>query len=440
MLVYIHVPFCSSRCNYCAFHSMPLAGETESSRAELIQTYLDSLLLELAHYGDKMGGKSVRSVFFGGGTPSILPPRAIGVIMERLRRYFKLSPKAEITLEANPESLRERGKTEDYLACGINRISLGLQSLDDGVLRMLGRPHKGRDSINAVFTAREAGFTNINIDLMWGLPGQSMRQWLQTLKEAITLGPDHISPYGLTLEPGTAMEKECEAGTLVLPPERDQSIMYMEGAAFLEANGFLQYEISNFARMGFQCRHNMGYWEGHDYLGLGPSSTSTISSRRWTNPASLNVWAERAKQGNLDSMPELLTPRTRILELIMLRLRTARGLRLKAYRDLTGHDFVKDQQKMIQAMHENGLIRIRNGYLSLTRSGMLVSNAILANIFESVENALRNETLPIKGPAKEDKAIEEVNIAAEGNIFVAGEARSAENESVKATPVIWPRK
>lgn len=422
MLLYIHVPFCASKCSYCAFHSIAL-GKSGPEQSAHLQKYVDTLLLELAHYGDLYPGKAVQSVFFGGGTPSLLPPAVIGAIMERVNRYFSLSPRAEVTLEANPESLRSKKSVGEYLAAGINRLSIGVQSLDEDALRMLGRPHKAMDSMQSVFMAREAGFANINIDLMWGLPGQSMRQWLQTLKDAVRLAPDHISAYGLSLEPGTDLEKKCESGILTLPPERDQSIMFMEGAAFLEANGYLHYEISNFARMGFQCRHNLGYWEGADYLGLGPSSTSTIGDRRWTNPSSIKAWEELASKPGANVETEILTPKTRLLELIMLRLRTARGLRLKAYKDLTGHDFLHDHQKIVQTMHENGLVRIRNGYMSLTRSGMLVSNTIISNLFERVESVLGPNFAGPATLADTDKKKEKT---------------PAPLPTAAALPVIWP--
>lgn len=388
MLIYIHVPFCRSKCNYCAFHSLALGRRIEGSHAELINNYVDTLMLELAHYGEKLGNTEVESVFFGGGTPSLLPPEVIGSFLDKAARYFKMSSKAEVTLEANPESLRGRNALPGFLSAGVNRLSIGVQSFDDNILRMLGRQHKAADSLAAVFAAREAGFQNVGIDLMWGLPGQSMRQWLQTLEEAVKLAPDHISSYGLTLEHGTVLEEEVSSGALHLPPERDQSIMFMRGAAYLEANGYLHYEISNFARMGYQCAHNVGYWEGKDYLGLGPSSTSTIDDKRWTNPAAPGAWSELIRNGNPGGNAETLTPKIRALEMVMLGLRTARGLRLKDFRDFTGRDFLRDNQQLVQALHENGLARIRNGYLSLTRSGMLVSNAIISNIFESVENAL----------------------------------------------------
>lgn len=394
MLVYIHVPFCSTRCRYCAFYSSPLGRGVDPVSSPVVRDYVDTLFMELAHWGDRLGGSPVQTVFFGGGTPSLLPPRVIALVMERLGRYFNLAPKAEVTLEANPESLRGGHRVAQYLEAGINRLSIGIQTLDESMLRMLGRPHKAQDSLHAAFLAREAGCANINVDLMWGLPGQSVRQWLQTLKDVARMSPDHISAYGLTLEPGTPLELDVEEGRLMLPPERDQNIMFMEGAALLEQHGYLHYEISNFARMGFQCRHNMGYWEGEDYLGLGPSATSTIGGRRWTNPASQKAWDARIREGSLGQDVEELTPQTRVLELLMLRLRTARGLRVKAYREMTGRDFVRDHQRLVQALHENGLIRIRNGYLRLTRRGMLVSNSILSNLFERTREVLRHGLAP----------------------------------------------
>lgn len=414
MLLYIHVPFCVSRCKYCAFHSLPV-GKNDTG---MINEYLDALLMEIALYGEKFPGTRIQSIFFGGGTPSLLPPKAIAVIMDRIAKAFKIAPKPEITLEANPETLKGGSVMYDLLDSGINRLSLGAQSLDDNMLRMLGRPHKAQDAINAIMGAKAAGFGNVSVDLMWGLPNQSIRQWLQTLKEITQLGVEHISSYGLTLEPGTTMEKECSEGRLMLPPERDQALMFMEGAALLESRGFIQYEISNFARMGYQSRHNMGYWEGADYLGLGPSSTSTVGNVRWTNPANMETWKTLADNRKLAENKEILTPRTRLLELVMLRLRTARGLRLKAYRDMTGRDFIKDHKKIVQAMYDNGLVKILNGYLSLTRSGMLVSNAVIGNLFERI-----NESL--------DKAPGE-------NLKHGGMPLSPPDANIVPRPIIWP--
>lgn len=388
MLIYIHVPFCRTRCHYCAFHSIALGKGVEANTSPLVRDYVDTLLLELAHWGDMLGAYEVPTIFFGGGTPSLLPPKIIGTIIDRIAKYFKLKDKAEITIEANPESLRSKKIVQEYLKSGVNRLSIGIQSLDENTLHMLGRPHKAKDSLHTIFSVREAGCANISMDLMWGLPNQSVRQWLQMLKDAVRMGPDHISTYGLTLEPGTPIELDINEGKLRVPPERDQNIMFMEGASFLEASGYLHYEISNFAKMGYQCKHNIGYWEGEDYLGVGPSSTSTIDGKRWTNPASQKAWDSRVRSHELGHQAENLTKNIRVLEMIMLRLRTSQGLKLKLYQEMTGRDFLKDNKRLIQALHENALIRIRNGYLRLTRSGMLVSNSILTNLFEKTEKAL----------------------------------------------------
>ena len=386
MQLYIHVPFCRTRCRYCAFHTQALGRS--ASALSLVRQYVDTLFLELALWGDRLGKQSVSTVFFGGGTPSILPVSVIAALLTRIRKYFKLEKGAEITLEGNPESLLARNYLPDLLTAGVNRISVGVQSIHAPHLKMLGRIHSAREAIHAVMAARAAGVQNLSLDLMWGLPEQGVRQWLTMLKEVLQLRPEHISLYGLTLEPDTPLEKDFRLGKVELPPERDQSLMYLEGAELLESAGYIHYEISNFARMGFQCRHNLGYWEGADYLGLGPSAGSTLNGRRWTNPALALEWTAAVKSGAPDAEAEELSVQTRVLELIMLRLRTSRGLRVKAYRDLTGRDFLRDHKALVQALHERGLIRIRNGYLRFTRSGMLVSNSILSKFFADTETKI----------------------------------------------------
>ncbi|MCR4665999.1 MAG: radical SAM family heme chaperone HemW [Desulfovibrio sp.] len=399
MLLYIHVPFCRSRCRYCAFHSEALGRSVDPYASVAVRDYVDTLLLELATFGDRLGGAHIQTVFFGGGTPSLLPPRIVGILLERVRRYFTLDDGAEITLEANPESLKGSLVPSQLLEAGVNRLSIGLQSLDPDMLHILGRSHKAQDSLHAVYTAREAGFANIGVDLMWGLPGQSVRHWLQTLKDVVRLAPEHISAYGLTLEPGTPLEKASRTEDLRLPPERDQNIMFLEGAAFLERHGYIQYEISNFARMGYQCRHNTGYWSGVDYLGLGPSATSTIAGKRWTNPSNRKAWEEKVKSGtDRSDEEEVITPLIRVLETIMLSLRTSRGLSFARYKAMTGHEFLTDHRRMVQAMHENGLVRIRNGYMRLTPNGMVVSNSILSNLFEQTKKIL-TDPLPELDPS-----------------------------------------
>ncbi|MBR3664986.1 MAG: radical SAM family heme chaperone HemW [Desulfovibrio sp.] len=407
MLIYIHVPFCRQRCHYCAFQAQALGRDVEPVSSQAMRDYVDTLLMELAIWGDRLAGRRVETIFFGGGTPSLLPPKIVGIILDRLHKIFTIEDNAEISLEANPESLKGTLLPSQYLACGINRLSLGLQSLDGDMLRVLGRVHKAQDSLNSLLAAREAGFVNIGVDLMWGLPGQSVRHWLQSLKDVVRLAPEHISAYGLTLEEGTVLERQCRQGLFTLPPERDLNIMFVEGAAYLESQGYLQYEISNFSRMGYQCRHNLGYWQGLDYLGLGPSATSTIDNKRWTNPAHQKAWTEKIAKGQVAGHEEVLTPLIRVLEMIMLSLRTVRGLSLKRYKDMTGHDFLVDHRRMVQALHENALIRIRQGWLRLTPSGMVVSNAIISNLFEQTKKVLTEPLPPLTAEPVQSLRVED---------------------------------
>ena len=382
MLLYIHVPFCRKKCAYCSFYSLPLEGGGYTE----ISGYLASLLRELSLWGERLGKAPVETVFFGGGTPSLLPAEAVAGILERVRAVFDLDAAAEISMEANPESALAPGWLYAARKAGVNRLSLGVQSLDDQALGILGRPHSAREAAYACEQARNAGFSNLSLDFMWGLPGrgaaQSQVQWLRQLKEAVALQPEHISAYGLTLEEDSPLAAACEAGDLVLPSEREQATMYLAGAEFLEAQGFMQYEISNFARMGFECRHNIGYWEGKPYLGLGPAATSTLGARRWTNPADLTAWQAAVRAGELGQDHEDLDLETRLREMIMLRLRMTRGLPLKEWRAQSGRSFTKDHKALVTALQQNGLASLRKNAFRLTRSGMLVSNTIISHFFE----------------------------------------------------------
>lgn len=386
MLLYIHVPFCRAKCRYCAFYSEPLDHEPGLGGAMRLRGYTDALLMELALWGDRLGRREVSTIFFGGGTPSLLPMKTMGIIMDRIRRTFSIRSDAEISLEANPESLTDRAAVRELRRLGFNRLSLGFQSLNDAHLELLGRPHRGMEASGAFNLARDAGFNNINVDLIWGLPGQKVSQWLQLIKAVRDMQPEHVSAYGLTLEPGTPLAQDVECGRLQLPDERDMAVMYAEGSALLEEKGLMQYEISNYARIGFQCRHNCGYWEGQDYLGLGPSATSTIEGHRWTNPSSFGEWGRDVTRRRLGLQAEHLTPREQLEELIMLRLRTVKGLRLKDFQAMAGEDLVNANPKLFQALHQSKFIRILSGHLRLTRKGMLVSNSILSALFETLEH------------------------------------------------------
>jgi len=373
MLLYIHVPFCRGKCRYCSFVSRPFdMGQVEA--------YVASLLLEIRHWGRKLSRPKLETIYFGGGTPSLLPPWALARIMPELRRQFDLDDVVEWTFEANPDSAVDGPYLKSLLKYGVNRLSLGVQSLSDTDLRFLGRPHDAGQALAAYGLARRVGFKNISLDFIWGLPGQREAVWLEQLKAAVKLRPEHLSCYGLTVEAGTPLAEDVAAGGVELPGENEQGRMYVRGAEFLEEAGYLQYEISNFARMGFMSRHNSGYWEGKSYLGLGPAAVSTLAGVRHENSSDLREWGALVRAGKCGQGGVALAAAEKAREMVMLSLRTAKGLRLAAYRQATGRDFIKDNEGLVTALRQNELIRISAGHLRLTKNGFLVSNVILERL------------------------------------------------------------
>ncbi len=381
MLLYVHVPFCRAKCHYCGFHSVvPQPGAME--------TYVDALRLEMALWSDRLGRPIVNTVYIGGGTPSLLPPKALTALGDGLRRAFAFAEDVEFTVEGNPESLGAMDTLQALKDVGVTRLSMGVQSVRPADLTMLGRAHTHRQTLVALEQARLLGFNEISLDLMFGLPDTRLKQWLDVLRNAAELGPQHLSCYGLTVEPDTPLERACLERRLALPSEDEQAKMFIYGADYLEERGYLQYEISNFARLGYQSRHNLGYWEGKPYLGLGPSAVSTMGGARWTNPADLRAYATAVRERTLGDGAETLSPQDRLKEMLMLRLRTTRGLNLRGYRLLTGEALLHRHRALVEALSRKDLIRIKDGYMRLTRNGMLVSNAILTHLFAQEDAAV----------------------------------------------------
>ena len=394
MLLYIHVPFCRRRCGYCAFHSQALPD------GRIPEAYLASLLEEIRRWAEALPRSSlgpVESIFFGGGTPSLLEAAQVGLVLEEIARRFAVAPDCECTLEGNPDSLARPGLLADLRACGISRLSMGVQSLDDRELAMLGRLHTAAQCREVVALARRAGFANLSLDLMWCLPGQTPQGWLATLKQACDLAPEHLSAYALSIEEGTPFEARSLAGELAQPGEAEAEAMFLEGRALLEDRGYAQYEISNYAREGFRCRHNLGYWQGVDYLGLGPSAVSTLNGRRWTDPPDLERWAQNVASGRLAEDPEAITPATRLLETVMLRLRTADGLPLAGYAALAGRSLLEDAGAFLGELCRQGLLVMDKKRIALTPRGMLVSSAVISELFLRLERAELART-PTPGP------------------------------------------
>jgi oxygen-independent coproporphyrinogen-3 oxidase len=332
--------------------------------------------------------RTIETVFFGGGTPTLLPAQALIKVLDDLRSAFTFAQDAEISLEANPESVPDVPEIKLLSRAGFNRVSLGVQSFSDAQLALLGRLHTAEDARDAFERLRKGGLRNISLDLMWALPGQRPQAWLNELKQAVELSPAHLSCYALSLEPGTALansaaaEKHGSGGIDPLPKEREQSLMYVQGIEYLASQGYIQYEISNMSRMGFSCRHNMGYWTGADYLGLGPSAVSTITGQRLTNSRDHLLWQSAVESGKTCAAPEEIDKATRLLETVMLRLRTSRGLPLDLYQELSGRDFIRDHGPLVRLLASKKLAALRNRHLRLTLPGMLVSNSIIEKLFE----------------------------------------------------------
>jgi len=348
----------------------------------MVQIYLTSLKNEIIFWSNEFNFPAISSIYLGGGTPSLLSSEILDQIINWINKYFHLAPGLEFTLEANPESLDKKEKVSALRKIGVNRISLGIQSLNDEDLNFLGRVHTAKQAQTSFRLLREAGFANISLDFIWGLPGQTLPKWLGMLKKVVKLKPEHISCYALTIEPGTKLAQIKDK--LTLPDENEQGKMYVYGGELLESEGYLQYEISNFARIGYSCRHNQGYWDGQDFLGLGPSAVSTIKDKRWQNPANIKDYQKLVEQKFKGLEYEFLDEKKKTNELVMLSLRTSKGLKLKTYRQLTGKNFVQEYATLVNLLHKNHLIRLCNGYLRLTKTGMLVSDTIIERFMEEV--------------------------------------------------------
>lgn len=379
--LYVHAPFCRAKCRYCAFYSAPCGPAGPGAQA--LSRYVAALEAEAKTQASRLGRVAAPTLFFGGGTPSLLGPNGLARVFAILRAQFDLLPHAEISLEANPDSA-----TPEFLAAaralGVNRLSLGVQSLDNAMLASLGRAHDAAQARAAFAAARAAGFDNIGLDLIFGLPGQGVEHWLDTLRQAAALGPEHLSCYGLTIEPGTPLAADADA-LAALPDEDAQAEMFLRGAELLAAQGYAHYEVSNYARTGgpdLRCRHNLSCWRGEDVLGLGPAAVSTLSGPgaplRWANPAHLADWEGLALSGRAGQAdPEALSPRIRAREALMLALRTAEGLDLDAYALAHGADLRVHRAELLAQLERAGLARAAAGRLALTPAGMLVSNSVI---------------------------------------------------------------
>jgi len=369
--LYIHIPFCLSKCLYCDFYSL--------TSISAIPDFLDALFKEMEMYHNRFN--PFDTVYIGGGTPSLLSFQQLESILISVKENFDLISDPEITpettIETNPADLN-RSFLESMRKVGINRINIGVQSFDEKVLDFLGRRHSVRQAISAVEASRKAGFHNIGLDLIYGVPAQDIESWLDTLRQAVAFSPEHISCYQLTLEAKTPLGIRCQAGEFSLPGEELEYEFFMKTSEFLEDAGYIHYEVSNFARgKEHTSRHNQKYWDHSPYLGLGPSAHSFQCNQRWWNHRSLDQYLAAINAGNLPvEGTETLTMEQLRLEALYLGLRTKKGIFLQDFKNQYHTDLFTEKKKILAKLEEEGFISIQDGYLHPTQSGLAVADSL----------------------------------------------------------------
>ena len=377
--IYVHIPFCRSKCEYCDFYSIPGARSKE-----LMTRYLDAVIAHIRESAPCAVGYEVDTVYFGGGTPSFFGATGLSRIFAEIDRRFDVSRDAEVTLEANPDSVTLPMLTQLRRA-GFNRISIGVQSDIDEQLKALGRPHNYKQAQQAVSMARRAGFNNVSVDLMFGLPNQTREQWMQTLRNVIDLKADHISCYGLKVEPGTKLYEYRACANL--PDDDAQADMYFYAVETLEQFGYHQSEISNFAKDGYICRHNMKYWTGDEYLSFGPCAASDFAGKRFTIAPDIEKYMDGVlNKGAILSECETVPMRERAGEYLMLRLRTVDGVEEGEYTKSFLLPF-EPLEEVFQKLAKQDLCKNVSGRWRLTPKGFMLSNSIIVLLLEQQQKS-----------------------------------------------------
>ena len=369
--LYLHIPFCERRCRFCAF----VTRDHQDDRAG---AFVADLLGEitLAAGAGLVRGRPIDTVYFGGGTPTTLSAAQLLAILNACRERFDLASAAEISIEANPLGVDQPG-LRALRAGGVSRVSFGAQSFDDAELAAAGTPHRAGDIARAVHAARGAGVTTVSLDLIYGLPGQSPARWLANLDAAIALEPDHLSFYGLTIETGTPLHQDVARGRVTVPDEDTMADLYEMGRERLDAAGYRQYEVSNFARPGHACRHNLGYWTDREWLGLGPSAHSYLDGDRFGNVESLSEY-HRLVEGGLAPIAEreMGTPDLRVREAVAFGLRTVEGVRLGTLKSRYHLDPVTRFREPIERLVRDGWLILEGDVLRARKSGLAVADEL----------------------------------------------------------------
>lgn len=364
--LYIHIPFCPYRCHYCDFLLFTRADHK-------IPSYLEALKKDLENFASQVPLYEIKSIYIGGGTPSLLTGDQMGALLASVKNSFRVKAEAEISIESNPGTLTLQ-KLSGYLQAGVQRISLGVQSLQDHHLSRLGRLHSGQQAREAFDMIRQAGFTNVNVDLLFGLPEQTLEEWKETLSEVFSWSPEHLSAYGLQVEKGTRFWSEVKTGKLFLPEEETQVSMYETLLQTCRQYGVNQYEISNFAKPGYECRHNLIYWNHEEYLGIGVGAVSYIEGERFRRTKNLEKYC--SGQARIAERETLPVP-TRMGETMMLGLRLRAGVSSSGFQRRFGKPLNKVYGSEITKFKNLDLIEWNGERLALTEKGILLSNEVL---------------------------------------------------------------
>lgn len=385
--IYIHIPFCRSKCDYCDFYS--LAG-----REKRMDDYQKALLAHIKETAQVAGDFVVDTVYFGGGTPSFYGDKRLRGLLAAVKKYFRVEKDTEITMEANPDSVTFKALRKLRRA-GVNRLSMGMQSASQEELSALHRPHTVEQADEAVAAARKAKLGNLSLDLIYGLPGQTEDSWRETVEHALALGPEHLSCYGLKVEEGTPLAARVAAGEVELPDDDTQAELYLWTVDRLAQAGYAQYEISNFAKPGFESRHNLRYWLTRPYIGFGPGAHSDFGGRRYSWIRDLDGYIGGVlKGGQLLDSQDLIPQRERGGEYLMLRLRTAQGIEEWEYRGAYFMDFAPIEARLKEFAAQGWAERTAGGRWRLTPKGFLVSNQLIGDLLERQEQVSLSELLP----------------------------------------------
>lgn len=378
--LYIHIPFCKHKCNYCDFCSY-------ENKEQLIPDYIECLQTEIQEVGkanvqDAKEGKDnpflVTTIYIGGGTPSFVDSTYIIEIMNTIRKNYTIDKKAEITIEVNPGTITLE-KLQDYFNCGINRISIGLQSIYDTLLKQIGRIHTYQEFLDTYHLAREIGFKNINVDLMLGLPNQTIQEMQNSVEEVIGLEPEHISLYSLIVEEGTKLEEQLNEKQLVLPEELEEREMYWNTKKLLEKNGYIHYEISNFAKPGYESKHNMNCWEQKEYIGFGAASHSYTNGVRYSNIEIIEKYIENYKKGKPEDnfiFHEKQNLETMQKEFMMLGLRKIQGISVQEFKNRYIANPIYLYHKELEKLVTEELVEIDGDQIKLTNKGLDLANLV----------------------------------------------------------------